>query len=58
MGSFEIMQSGGQSYPVIMRTDNTHVYFAYGIKIGKLTVPEMQDIFVMETGHSDVITNF
>jgi hypothetical protein len=47
-----------EGFPVEMRSDNTYLYLAYGNRIEKLTVPELNHVFVVETEHVDSIIDF
>ena len=55
LGSYELKTGG---YKVILKSDKEYLYFACGIKIGKLNMPDMQPHYTVDTEHSDVIIDF
>ncbi len=38
-----------------MKTDNTYIYLAIGIKLVKLSVPDLTQIYIIETEHENEI---
>lgn len=55
LGCHEFKTDG---YPVVIRTDNQHLFYTCGIRLTKLSVPDLTPVYQVETEHSDIITDF
>ena len=44
--------------PVILKSDNKYIYYSYGIKIVKLSLPDFTEVFNSDTNHEDSIIEF
>lgn len=55
IGMFELKTEG---HKTLMQTDNTAVYLASGIKLAKVTIPDMCAVYIIETEHQAPIIDF
>lgn len=56
MGNYEVENQEG--FRINIRSDNENIYFSKGIQLGKISVPAMQLIFLVDTEHSKEIIEF
>ena len=55
MGCYEYKHEG---VPIVLKSDNSDIFLACGIRLARLSMPELTQTYVIETDHSDLIVDF